>query len=565
MGDFREQLASIRSFVSKAPASDAPTPPPSQTVSKAMKAGEGRMPPHPPADVLLRKCLERLPIYGRIENFDVSRGFGFIATAPKSLFFHVSGRLSASAKRVDVDLRDRFLAFAFGSSEKDGRPCAIQWALIDDIAWPNGQPPKSQPELNNIRTQWLEQQDLPRLLASLHANWYRGFSKDGKLSADLIDPALESVVLGRLRSLPPEEWQLSKVPDVLHVGRYSFLKRWNWMADAQVPVVLLRTFSAEQLTTLGSPRYQWLTSATEEWKPKLVEWAVRAPLDATQTEKWKAELRRDFPWDADIASSLLASTWEPTALGVDWIQKLIGSKRLPASQIESRMVANPDDSHIWMNCLPSDKQLAFLIARYPSAAELAHHLAIKSDPGLARLALRSYALAIDIESDGEKPWEIGTATWKAKSLRLSRNDDPGRSLQAIQALAQEIGRSQVIIGHNVVAWDWPILAPQLLAEEQPILWDTLLVAFMLDPWKASHGLGGSHRADEDAQDSFRLFESQLQRVGGDIALRLLLGDIASTSGLMKALGELLQAVTWTPPSLPAELNAHREKWAPSRM
>ncbi|MBX7136139.1 MAG: UvrD-helicase domain-containing protein [Fimbriimonadaceae bacterium] len=565
MGDFKEQLAAIRSLVPKAQASDAPTATPPLAVPKKTKARAGEGTPHPPpGDTLLRKCLERLPLLGRIENFDVNRGFGFVATVGRSLFFHVSGRLPPSTERVAVDLSNRSLAYAVGSSEKDGRPCAVQWALADDVAWPNGQIPQSQSQLDDIRAKWFEQQDLPRLLACLPANWYKGFLKDSKPSPDLTDPVLERAILGGLLSLSPEEWRVRKIRDVLQVGRYSFLSKWNWMADEQVPVVLLRTFSADQLVTLGPPRCQWLTSVTEELKPKLVEWANRASLDATQAQRWKAELRRDFPWDADIASSLLDSTWQPTALGVEWIQRLIVSKRLPASQIESRLRGNPDEAQIWMNCLPSDTQLEFLIARYPSASELAHHIAAKNDPGLARLALRSYALAIDIESDGEKVWEVGTATWKAKSLLLSRDDAPGRSPDAIQVLAQEIGRSKVVVGHNILAWDWPILSARLPETEHRIFWDTLLVAFMLDPWKASHALGGSHRADEDAQDAFRLFESQIERIGGDIGLRLLSGEIQSTSVLMKALGELLQAVAWTPPSFPADLVTHRKTWSSSR-
>ena len=234
------------------------------------------------------------------------------------------------------------------------------------------------------------------------------------------------------------------------------------MADEHVPEVLLRTFSAEQLAILGPPRYQWLTSVTEELKPKLVLWKIMASLDATQ----------------------------------------------PAKRTE-----------------------------------------------LATLALRSYfSLAVDIESDGEKLWEIGTATRKTKSLLLSRNDAAGRLQDASQILAKEIGRSKVVIGHNILAWDRLILSRLLPETDNLIFWDTLLVAFMLDPWKASHALGGSHQADEDAQDAFRLFESQIERIGGNIGLRLLSGEIQSTSVLMKALGELLQTVAWTPPSFPADLD-----------
>lgn len=104
MGDFKEQLVAIRSLMPKAQASDAPTATPSPAVPEEKKAGAEGAPPPPPGDALLRKCLERLPLVGRIENFDVNRGFGFVATGGRSLFFQVSGRLPPSTERVAVDL-----------------------------------------------------------------------------------------------------------------------------------------------------------------------------------------------------------------------------------------------------------------------------------------------------------------------------------------------------------------------------------------------------------------------------------------------------------------------------
>jgi len=567
MDDWKTTLAAIRPRINKEPLSRKPAIGPSVPVVDQRSSRDQEKSSSNAAHDLARKCFERLSFFGRIENFDVTRGFGFVATGCRSLFFHVSGRLPASTKKITDDLSNRPLAYAVGSSEKDGRPCAVQWALADDIAWPNGQIPQSQSELDDIRTKWFERQDLPRILACLPASWYKGFSKDSKPLSDLTDPTLEGALRSGLRLLSPEEWRARKIGDALQGGRYSFLSQWDWMAHEHVPVILLQSFSAEQLATLGPPRYQWLISAPEESKPKLVEWAIRAALDAIQAKNWKVELRRDYPWDADVASSLLRSTWQPTDLGVFWTQKLIGSKRLPSAQIEHRLKENPGEAHIWMNCLPQHRQLDILIDRYPSATDLAHQIAARNDPELERLALCSCSLAIDIESDGETIWEIGTATRTTKALLLSRKKapiTPSRSSDAIHLLAQEIGRSKLVIGHNILAWDWPILSRLLPATEHLVFWDTLLVAFMLDPWKKSHALSGSHNADEDAQDAFRLFESQIERIGGNITVRLLSGEIHRTSELMKALGELLQTVPWTPPELPADLVAHREKWSSSR-
>lgn len=570
MDDWKTKLAAIRPHISKESSSRKPAAGPSVPISDQRSATEREKSSSNLAANLATKCFERLPLFGRIEKFDVTRGFGFVAAGGRSLFFHVSGRLPASTEKITDDLSNRSVLCAVGSSEKDGRPCAVQWALADDIVWPNGQIPQSQFELDAIRTQWLEQQDLPHILACLPASWYKGFSKDGKPASDLSDPMLEGELRSHLQLLSPEEWRVRKIGDALQGGRYSFLSEWDWMAYEHVPVILLRSFSAEQLATLGPPSYQWLISAPEDSEPELVEWAIRAPLDAIQAKKWQEELGRkfpldvDIPWHVNVASSLLRSTWQPTELGIFWIQKLIGSKRLPSSQIESRLQENPDEAEIWMNGLPKQRQLDILMARYPSATDLAHQIAARNDPELERLALCRYSLAIDIESDGERIWEIGAATWNTKALLLPRNHAPGRLPDTIDILAQKIGGSKLVIGHNILAWDWPTLSPHLPAMEPPIFWDTLLVAFMLDPWKASHALGGSHQADQDAQDAFRLFESQIERIGGNIGFRLLSGEIQRTSELMKALGELLQTVPWTPPELPADLVAHRETWSSSR-
>lgn len=100
MVDFKEQLTAIRSLVPKAPGSDAPTETPPLPVLNESKAGAEGKAPLPHGDALLSKCLERLPLCGHIENFDVKRGFGFVATGGRSLFFHVSGRLPPAPKEL---------------------------------------------------------------------------------------------------------------------------------------------------------------------------------------------------------------------------------------------------------------------------------------------------------------------------------------------------------------------------------------------------------------------------------------------------------------------------------
>lgn len=564
MDDFKEQLAAIRSLVPAAPQSGAT---PTKLKLKGRRAG-GRDNARPPGsdgdESFLAKCLERLPCLGRVKNTDSSKGFGFLEVNGRDLFFHASARAGERSRWLDLDLIGQTIVYVVGTSERNGRQCAVRWALAEEIPWPSGRAPGSQSTLDEVRARWLAAQSVGCLLNILSAPWYEGKSRDGKPASDLVDGVLERVLLERLSRMSPEEWRAEDVRERLRGGRYYFLAEWHQTNSSQAPIKLLEAFSAEQLTILGSPRCNWLTTLTAELRPKLIEWAIRAPLDMTQAQEWRPILLRNFTRDAEIAVSVLSSTWQPTKHGIDWIEKLVESGRLPVAQVADRIRSHPDEHEIWGSRLPHDLQLELLAAWYPDSSDLVCRVVSKNDPDLARLALCVTGLAIDIESDGERIWEMGSATKKDKALLMSREDAPERLSEATQVLSEMIRDARLIIGHNILAWDWPILAARLPVANAPVFWDTLLVAFMLDPWKASHALGGTHRADHDAQDAFRLFEAQIERVGGDLAIRLLSGEIDSTAGLLKAIGERLQSVIWNLPLLPEELTEYRGSWDPSR-
>ena len=145
MKDFKKQLAAIRPSLPKAKASETPNSDPSLTVLNEKKSGTKN-------DALLRKCLERLPFFGNINKLE-SPKYGFVNTNDGDLFFHVSGRLPPTDEVVD-NLKNRIVVYTAGSSEIDGSEIAVQWALVDDIAWPKYQIPKSQSQLDDLRTDW---------------------------------------------------------------------------------------------------------------------------------------------------------------------------------------------------------------------------------------------------------------------------------------------------------------------------------------------------------------------------------------------------------------------------
>ncbi|MCB1567434.1 MAG: DEAD/DEAH box helicase, partial [Xanthomonadales bacterium] len=148
-------------------------------------------------------------------------------------------------------------------------------------------------------------------------------------------------------------------------------------------------------------------------------------------------------------------------------------------------------------------------------------------------------LAVDIESDGKDIWEIGIATAHDKCLLLSRHDNVDQTPEALGVLTARIGQTHILVGHNFLAWDWPILLSRISIEREPLIWDTLLVQFLLEPQAPTHALGSSHLADEDAKASADLFEQQLRRLPVCIAMKLVDESFASTVELLEAIAQAL--------------------------
>ena len=115
--------------------------------------------------------------------------------------------------------------------------------------------------------------------------------------------------------------------------------------------------------------------------------------------------------------------------------------------------------------------------------------------------LNTMALSVDLETDGTKIWQIGYATNQQTNLIFDgvRNDDVLSN--ALKELQDKISQHKLLVGHNIMAWDWPVLQKNLAKQStQPVMWDTLLIDFLLDPTKKSYALNGQHNADSDAKE-----------------------------------------------------------------
>lgn len=148
-------------------------------------------------------------------------------------------------------------------------------------------------------------------------------------------------------------------------------------------------------------------------------------------------------------------------------------------------------------------------------------------------------LTLDLESDGERIHEIGVYTaGKAECLFDARAPLRGRFRKlapALEFLEPTLTSARLIIGHNLLDWDLPILRRHLpgLPPGLPV-WDTLLVSWLLDPIRRGHALGGSHHADEDVARNWRLFCEQASRLCPGTLARVLSGGV-ETAGEILAL------------------------------
>jgi len=131
---------------------------------------------------------------------------------------------------------------------------------------------------------------------------------------------------------------------------------------------------------------------------------------------------------------------------------------------------------------------------------------------------RGMALALDLEANeksiGQVGWVFGTEKFSAEKREEVQD--------LLKILRVRLSEADLIVGHNILDWDMPILANHgcKVPAKTPV-WDTLLISFLLEPWKASHALGGAHTALDDAQECRELFLKQVETIGTDKVLGVL--------------------------------------------
>lgn len=497
------------------------------TVHKKRAAPPGRPSGTSPRETLL--C--ELPRLGRIVSLNEEKGFGHLACDGEAehIFFHFTNREPRGRVEEGTLAVGAALVFIAGTSPRSpGLIRAVRWARVQDVPSLAGESSLDQSRLDELRREALRRLPLSALWRQLYADWYANeWRRSGP--ADLKDPVLELVWLSKLFALSVDDLREENVRQQFARCKYEF-------AAALAPdhpdcsfAQLLEAFDSRQLAVLGTPDSEWMPIATTAQKPRLLEWHLLSQSAWPARGDWGAQLQGRRVFETGVAERFLDEGLPHTEMTRQWMRRLVTSGKFAPQRVEQFVEHNLADAVAVFEQLSEARQRDYLAAWRKDPSRLGALL--RDDPSCAPKLLAAGALAIDLETDGERIWEVGCAQHGQSTLLYAERE--GSDLTAaIRALGERIRAAPLLIGHNVLAWDWPILARELNFDSVPLIWDTLLVQYLLEPGARSHALGAEHHADGDALATLALFSRQLQRLPAGFASQLLLGEFRDVRQLM---------------------------------
>lgn len=491
-----------------------------------------------------------LPRLGRIVSLDEDRGFGHLRCDGESeqIFFHFTNRQPPGHVEPSTLTIGNALVFITGTSPKSpGRIRAVRWARVQDIPLLVGENSLDQFRLDELRRVALRRLPLSALWHQLRADWY---AKEWRQSspADLQDDVLEVVWLGKLFPLSVDDLKEDRVREQFETCRYGFAAALNPEDPNCSFAQLLHAFTPQQLAVLGTPDSEWMSKATTAQKPQLLEWHLLSQAEWPARGDWSRRLQGRTSFETAAAKRLLDAGLPQTDLTWQWIRLIVEHGRLAPHYVEKFAAHNVADAVDLFEQLSEGLQREYFTSWNQHPSELS--TALRDDPSRASKLVTYGALAIDLETDGERIWEVGCAQ-RGQSTLLYAEQDGSDFTAAMTELAGRIHGAPLLVGHNILAWDWPILARELKLDQPPLIWDTLLVQYLLDPGARSHALGGAHHADGDAFATLALFSRQLQQLPAGFASQLVLREFRDVRQLMDGITMALDDGLLLARSLPA--------------
>ena len=498
------------------------------------------------------KPILELPLLGRVTQVDEGRGFGFVAIdgGREELFFHLKGYAGRHAGAEVLPPPNTPLLFIIGRDRR--RPTrreVVRWYPVAEVAVLADSHTINQKMYDALRRDRLKAMTADGLWHLLRADWYCQQWGDGA-PADLDDPELEAVWKARLREIESSQLGDGTFWDRLSHCRYEFAARLH--PGHPHRAFDLNLFEPHQLAALGAPNPSWMKNANDALQLKLLEWRLLRKDDSDTEDKWRPWFQGTKGVERELATKLLGQQFQAYPFVDDWLAKLARNALLSPIEVAQWAETGPATALTLFEYLPQESKSAYFAAWRAEPEKL-----IATEPYRSRLVtiLTSEALAIDLETDGESIWEVGCA----RGSLARRIHDQGSEEQLVAAMAElelQIRSAPLLVGHNFLAWDWPIIQRFISPASPPPIWDTLLTQFLIAPQSQSHALGGNHRADGDAQATRELFEEQISNFTPDFARSILAGEFDDAGQIIEAMPSALAVGLKYARDMPPDIAAH---------
>lgn len=501
----------------------------------------------------------KLPRFGVVARLDEERGFGFISGgAREDVFFHFRGypgRLPYGQKLPPVGSQVLFITGSDPRRPNEPKKGAVLWAPVEAASRTLGDTPRDQASLDASRRNRLRELPREALWATFETSWYaKRWGGNEQAPSDLEDEVLEKVVGERLAEMSPVDLDAHQVSARLAQSHYLFTARLSPDNPACAFMALLDAFEPAQLAVLGTPDAARIALGrlSPELRCRVLEWHLLSRALSETHGDWGPFFPGNDAGEADVATRFLSYGIPRDEFVEAWLRRIVRSGLLSQAQAETWAGCDPDLAFSVFHLLPDSRQASLLSEWRHRPERLGRQL--QREPARAGLLLDVAALAIDLETDGEHVWEVGCA--RNGQVSLLHDERSGTVLsEAMAELGERIRTAPLVVGHNMLAWDWPVIARHIAPAPVPLIWDTLLIGYLLEPQAASHALGGRHQADQDARDTLQLFQRQLERLPASLARRVLIGEFEDSDRLLEAVIEARRGVSDLARPLPTLLTA----------
>lgn len=500
--------------------------------------GKPALPPQHPTTLDIHTG--SLASLGAVHSLIADQGYGFVTPDGhnRRVFFHVKGNIDR--ERTNLPAPGTRVVFIAGTDPRRGREFAVRWRALDNSWLSAASTIKHQKDWDAVRLRFLESCSDRQITELLRGAWYHVLWNNDA-PTDLYDPLLQDLCKEWFQHLPDDMFRGETPPPLIRNSPYQFLAP---LKSQQPGLAHLAYFIPAQLALMGAPYAEWMDDADDVRRACLLEWMLRRlpkPEDRQPWEKWLTgrEAHENY-----LANSLLASGFQPDPFISEWLARLAANGMLSQSALDDWASRGTEAGLTLFEHLGAGRRKAV------RASLLNKDTADNLPPALtARLPsmLLADALAIDLESDGENTWEVGI-THAGETRLLHDRGSEAQLHSAMTALHTMVRDAPLVIGHNLLAWDWPIIERFAPDAPQPLIWDTLLVSFLLDPQAPTHALGGTHHADGDARACRDLFEKQLSQFRPELARAILAEEFRDTAQLVDALPDaMISARRYTRP------------------